>query len=1051
MNHIATHSDRPDAHPLRLNPLARPLARPARFAALVAVLLLPAALHAEHGGAHDWINGDGGEFFTPANWNPATVPGAGDDAFFHDRSDGAYTVTFSTVGQEAPATSRFIVGHDDVQLDLARPLFGFWTYTLGSTGGPTTTPSLLLGQGSHTNQFGFTSGNTGRLEIAGGGTLAGVHAVLGRDSGVSPGGLLTWRSRGELTITGQATADFSGNIYVGYEGEGVLTVESGGSTIANRSYIGYSDDSRGETFIRGEDASWEMNSSLEVGRDGGTGSVEIEDGGTVNPGFSLLLGLRGGEGALTVTGTGSALEEAPLLWVGHSGSGQGTVDVLQGGRIGSFHTFIGSSDPSEGTVTIRGEGSEWKAIGTMHVGGDFSQSGGTGTLRVSDGGSYLATELVADVDVQGMRVWHEGKVDLHDEGSAIAVPELDISGGMVRNHDENGQNPGLLFISDDPAPEGWAGTIVGHNGEGALTIQDGGELAVMGVATLGFWENGDGEAVLRDAGTRWEMDGLTVGRAGRGRVDLQPGASVRVHDRVALGSLPESEGSIRLVNPAELDVGDTIDIGVGPSGSGGTGNLVMEFGGFVQIGGAMRIWDDGTVNYDGGQLVVSDSEAETADLAHHLYVGVGNGAGEVSILGGGELLQTSGSAFVGWDGDSSGTITVHGDGSRYANSGGLNVGFNGAGVLNVEAVGRIESASAYIGRNEGSKGDAFLTGGSTWKASGAVYIGGHTAGTGGLGTLTVSGGAVIEADNPIVVWETGVLQGDSGIEADVISHGLVKPGVSPGRLSIFGDYEQKEGGVLQIELAGTDAESEHAVLKVTGVLDLGGTLKVTLTDGFVPRGGDTFTVLEFGNNGQSSPELDLPGLSSGLEWDTGGLLSDGVLRVTESQPVLYSVSANVYPGTAGAVLVDPGGSEFEEGVELRFEALAAGGFVFQRWTWDGVESTENPIFVEVHSDLLLTAVFAPVQEATVWHPVDNLWSFQLAEEWKFHFAHGFMNIVYYPWVYMMQSGEFGAENDWWFIQTEENLSVGDYFLFRASTREWYFTGPDLFPEVWPVD
>ncbi|MBU6413402.1 MAG: hypothetical protein KGS45_07995 [Planctomycetes bacterium] len=78
----------------------------------------------------------------------------------------------------------------------------------------------------------------------------------------------------------------------------------------------------------------------------------------------------------------------------------------------------------------------------------------------------------------------------------------------------------------------------------------------------------------------------------------------------------------------------------------------------------------------------------------------------------------------------------------------------------------------------------------------------------------------------------------------MINEGNVKPGRSPGRLSIEGNFTQAApDGELQIELAGTTSETQHDVLAVTGNVSLGGTLRLILLDGFLPAPEDVFTVI----------------------------------------------------------------------------------------------------------------------------------------------------------------------------------------------------------------
>ena len=80
--------------------------------------------------------------------------------------------------------------------------------------------------------------------------------------------------------------------------------------------------------------------------------------------------------------------------------------------------------------------------------------------------------------------------------------------------------------------------------------------------------------------------------------------------------------------------------------------------------------------------------------------------------------------------------------------------------------------------------------------------------------------------------------------------GVISPADSPGTLTIDGDYEQ-QGGLLEIELGGTTADSQYDVLAVTGLASFfeGSELQVQLIDAFggddvfEPAPGDMFDVV----------------------------------------------------------------------------------------------------------------------------------------------------------------------------------------------------------------
>jgi hypothetical protein len=86
------------------------------------------------------------------------------------------------------------------------------------------------------------------------------------------------------------------------------------------------------------------------------------------------------------------------------------------------------------------------------------------------------------------------------------------------------------------------------------------------------------------------------------------------------------------------------------------------------------------------------------------------------------------------------------------------------------------------------------------------------------------------------------------------------------------------GPTLMIELAGTTPGTGFDQLRVTGPLALGGTLAVSLIEGFTPVAGSSFDILDWGTLSGTFSTLALPTLS-GLAWNTSQLYTTGVLSL----------------------------------------------------------------------------------------------------------------------------------------------------------------------------
>src|SRR5262249_5347725 len=88
----------------------------------------------------------------------------------------------------------------------------------------------------------------------------------------------------------------------------------------------------------------------------------------------------------------------------------------------------------------------------------------------------------------------------------------------------------------------------------------------------------------------------------------------------------------------------------------------------------------------------------------------------------------------------------------------------------------------------------------------------------------------------------GTLSGTGTINGNVSNFAQVLPGLSPGVLTINGNYTQTPSGVLVLEFNGYGASAGYDQLRVNGTVDLAGTL--TLVGNFTPIAGDLFILMD---------------------------------------------------------------------------------------------------------------------------------------------------------------------------------------------------------------
>lgn len=144
-----------------------------------------------------------------------------------------------------------------------------------------------------------------------------------------------------------------GNLTVGETSEGTLNITAGGVVSNTDGRIGHESDSIGTVTVSGEGSGWNNSSSLNVGYSG-EGTLNISDGGVVSNTSGTIGDNSDSVGIVTVTGEGSEWNNSGDLTVGRYG-GSGTLNISDGGVVSNADGRIGNSSNSVGTVTVTGE------------------------------------------------------------------------------------------------------------------------------------------------------------------------------------------------------------------------------------------------------------------------------------------------------------------------------------------------------------------------------------------------------------------------------------------------------------------------------------------------------------------------------------------------------------------------------------------------------------------------------------------------------------------------------------------------------------------------
>jgi outer membrane protein OmpA-like peptidoglycan-associated protein len=115
---------------------------------------------------------------------------------------------------------------------------------------------------------------------------------------------------------------------------------------------------------------------------------------------------------------------------------------------------------------------------------------------------------------------------------------------------------------------------------------------------------------------------------------------------------------------------------------------------------------------------------------------------------------------------------------------------------------------------------------------------------------------ILTLDNPLIVGSSDTLSGSGQILGEVINHGVISPGNSPGIQNVA-SLTLAPDGTLEIEIGGltpgpgTPEDNGYDQINVSGHVDIAGTLEIVLINDFDPALGNTFDFLTFGTRSGS--------------------------------------------------------------------------------------------------------------------------------------------------------------------------------------------------------
>jgi outer membrane autotransporter protein len=596
-------------------------------------------------------------------------------------------------------------------------------------------------------------------------------------------------------------------VYLGDGGAptGTLTIQNGGTLSNGFAAIGADAGFNYSVLVTGAGSQWANGITLAVG-DEGTGFLTISDGGAVSNAVGYIGLNAGSTGTVSVIGAGSNWTNSQDLYVGWSGTG--TLEVSDGGAVSNATGYIGSSAGSTGMATVTGAGSSWTNADDLYVGDQ-----GTGSLTISDGG--MVSNALGYI---GLNAGSTGTVTVTGAGSSWANSEelyvgwsgagaLEISdGGAVSNEfGVIGFNAGSTgTVSVTGAGSQWTNSellYVGESGTGALEISDGGVVGdEFGI--IGSGAGSTGTVSVTGAGSQW-TNGTTlfVGDEGTGSLTISDGGAVS-NTAARIGNAGSSVGTVTVTGPGsswsnanELRVGNF-----------GTGSLSILNGGTVSsanISVGARPTGSGMVTVDGfGSTLSATSE---------IYVG-DEGDGSLTVSNGGTVTNTFARIGNMATISGTGTVTVDGAGSTWTNTSEIYVGNEGDGSLTISNGGAVSNTFGFIGFGAGSTGTVSVTGaGSSWTNADDLYVGDE-----GTGVLEISDGGAVSNTR-------GLIGGDPAAIGTVTVDGAGSTWATSGFISVGIDGTASltisNGGLVDVAAGSSFLVAQNA--GSTGTLNIG--------------------------------------------------------------------------------------------------------------------------------------------------------------------------------------------------------------------------------------
>jgi T5SS/PEP-CTERM-associated repeat protein/autotransporter-associated beta strand protein len=340
------------------------------------------------------------------------------------------------------------------------------------------------------------------------------------------------------TVVGAAGAQANA-LYVGFSSTGTLTIQNGGTLTNGAGLVGFNSGATGNVTVDGVGSTW-SSGFIDIGSAANaTGTVTVKNGGAVSGSFTQIGDQSFGSNTVTVDGVGSTWTDSSYFMVG--GLGRGALTIKNGGAVSDDTVYVGQQNTGTGTVIVDGAGSTWTNSNTLNVG-----NLGSGTLTISNGGAVSAADVILGT-FGGSGTLNIGAAS----GQAAAAP-----GTLTTPTIEAGAGTGTIVFNHTSSNYTFAPTISGavtvmveagttiltatNTYSGATTIS-GGTLVVNGSIAMSSLTTVNAGGTLTGTGS---VGNTAVNSGGM----FAPGNSTPGSTMTVAGSLAFTSGALYVVS-----------------------------------------------------------------------------------------------------------------------------------------------------------------------------------------------------------------------------------------------------------------------------------------------------------------------------------------------------------------------------------------------------------------------------------------------------------------------------------------------------------------------